>query len=149
MSKQGVATWYSFLVGEDGKIYEGSGWDRVGAHTLGYNRLGLAASFMGNFMTHTPLTAALDAVKALIQCGIRKGKISRSYALFGHRDVGSTKCPGTAVCHEIPHEWCSQTKTVVTLSVSSKSVPASTFVNFAIFTNKETVSYIRPACKIS
>ena len=85
---------YSFLVGEDGKIYEGRGWDRVGAHTLGYNRLGLAASFMGNFMKDTPSKAALDAVKALIQCGISKGKISHSYALFGHRDVGSTKCPG-------------------------------------------------------
>nr|BBI93168.1 peptidoglycan recognition protein [Bathymodiolus septemdierum] len=88
---------YSFLVGEDGKIYEGRGWDRVGAHTLGYNRLGLAASFMGNFMTYTPRKAALDAVKALIQCGISKGKISHSYALFGHRDVGSTKCPGRAL----------------------------------------------------
>ena len=48
-------------------------------------------------MTHTPRTAALDAVKALIQCGISKGKISHSYALFGHRDVGSTDCPGTAL----------------------------------------------------
>jgi hypothetical protein len=46
------------------------------------------------FMTYTPRKAALDAVKALIQCGISKGKISHSYALFGHRDVGSTKCPG-------------------------------------------------------
>jgi hypothetical protein len=54
----------------------------VGAHTLGYNRLGLAASFMGNFMTYTPRKAALDAVKALIQCGISKGKISYSYALL-------------------------------------------------------------------
>ncbi|CAC5407394.1 PGRP [Mytilus coruscus] len=92
---------YSFLVGEDGKIYEGRGWDQVGAHTLGYNSRGLAASFMGNFETHAPNSAALNAVKALIQCGISKGKVSQSYALFGHRDVSSSACPGTALYNVI------------------------------------------------
>ena len=95
---------YSFLVGGDGNIYEGRGWDRVGTHTEGYNSRGLAASFMGSFTTHTPRTAALDAVKALIQCGISKGKISYSYALFGHRDVGSTDCPGTAL-YDLIKTW--------------------------------------------
>ncbi|XP_063410076.1 peptidoglycan-recognition protein SC2-like [Mytilus trossulus] len=92
---------YSFLVGEDGKIYEGRGWNRIGAHTQGYNSRGLAASFMGSFMTHAPNSAALNAVKELIQCGISKGKVSHSYALFGHRDVGSTDCPGTALYNVI------------------------------------------------
>ncbi|XP_052082621.1 peptidoglycan-recognition protein SC2-like [Mytilus californianus] len=92
---------YSFLVGEDGKIYEGRGWDQEGAHTLGYNSRGLAASFMGNFSTHAPNSAALNAVKELIQCGISKGKISQSYALFGHRDVSSSACPGTALYNVI------------------------------------------------
>ena len=32
---------YSFGVGEDGRIYEGRGWDRVGAHTSGYNSNGI------------------------------------------------------------------------------------------------------------
>ncbi len=31
---------YSFLVGGDGKIYEGRGWNVVGAHTSGYNSVG-------------------------------------------------------------------------------------------------------------
>lgn len=32
---------YSFLVGEDGNVYEGRGFDRVGAHTLGHNTVAL------------------------------------------------------------------------------------------------------------
>lgn len=32
---------YSFMIGEDGNVYEGRGWDEVGAHTYGYNSVGL------------------------------------------------------------------------------------------------------------
>ena len=32
---------YSFLVGGDGKVYEGRGWNHVGAHTSGYNSEGI------------------------------------------------------------------------------------------------------------
>ena len=32
---------YSFGVGEDGLIYEGRGWNRTGAHTSGYNSVGI------------------------------------------------------------------------------------------------------------
>ena len=28
---------YNFVVGEDGNVYEGRGWNSVGAHTYGYN----------------------------------------------------------------------------------------------------------------
>lgn len=97
---------YSFLVGQDGNIYEGRGWHHVGAHTQGYNSRGFAASFMGNFMTHLPNAASLTAVKHLIACGIQKGFISHSYHLYGHRDVGTTECPGDRLYHEIqswPH----------------------------------------------
>ena len=31
---------YSFLTCGDGKIYEGRGWNTVGAHTRGYNDVG-------------------------------------------------------------------------------------------------------------
>lgn len=95
---------YSFLVGGDGRIYEGRGWNTVGAHTLNYNSISLAASFIGSFMSSTPTASALTAVKSLIQCGINNGKISTNYALFGHRDVGSTDCPGTAL-YNIIKTW--------------------------------------------
>ncbi len=40
----------SFIVGEDGNAYEGRGWNRVGAHTPGYNAIGLGFCIIGNFM---------------------------------------------------------------------------------------------------
>lgn len=35
---------YSFVVGEDGNVYEARGWDSIGAHTKGYNSVGLGES---------------------------------------------------------------------------------------------------------
>lgn len=40
----------SFLVGQDGGVYEGVGWHRQGSHTYGYNDIGLGIAFMGNFV---------------------------------------------------------------------------------------------------
>lgn len=39
----------SFLVGQDGGVYEGVGWRFQGSHTFGYNDIGLGVAFMGDF----------------------------------------------------------------------------------------------------
>ena len=39
---------YSFVVGEDGNVYEARGWDTIGAHTKGYNSVGLGNNFVFN-----------------------------------------------------------------------------------------------------
>ncbi|RWS18622.1 peptidoglycan recognition protein-like protein [Leptotrombidium deliense] len=85
---------YSFLIGGDGKVYEGRGWGVEGAHTLGYNRNGIGISFIGDFTNVTPSNNMLNAAKALIACGVKSGKIKSTYQLHGHRDAGSTACPG-------------------------------------------------------
>ncbi|KAK7109321.1 peptidoglycan-recognition protein SC2-like [Littorina saxatilis] len=87
---------YNFVVGEDGNAYEARGWDAIGAHTRGYNTNGIAISVIGDFSNKVPNEAALNTVKQLIQCGLANHKISHSYTLKGHRDVGTTACPGTA-----------------------------------------------------
>ena len=51
---------------------------------------------MGNFMTHVPNQAALDAVNLMIACAIKENKLTPNYKLYGHRDVGNTACPGDA-----------------------------------------------------
>ncbi|KAK3585457.1 hypothetical protein CHS0354_003304 [Potamilus streckersoni] len=97
---------YSFLVAGDGTIYEGRGWNRVGAHTEGYNQRGIAFSFIGSYSGSKPPTAALTAVKKMIQCGISLKKVASRYRLYGHRDVNPTSCPGNALYREIktwPH----------------------------------------------
>ncbi|XP_025096405.1 peptidoglycan-recognition protein SC2-like [Pomacea canaliculata] len=95
---------YNFVIGEDGNAYEARGWSEIGAHTLGYNNNGIAICVIGNFDNHVPNAAALATVKQLIQCGLANGKINPNYTLKGHRDVGSTDCPGTAL-YNLIHTW--------------------------------------------
>ncbi|KAJ8317122.1 hypothetical protein KUTeg_005026 [Tegillarca granosa] len=97
---------YSFLIGQDGNVYEGRGWNSQGAHTKNHNDHSFAASFMGNFMSHLPVQKALDAAQALIECGVAKGYIEGDYSLYGHRDVKATSCPGDSLYNHIrawPH----------------------------------------------
>lgn len=44
-----VGLFSSFLVGNDGNIYEGTGWLVIGAHTYGYNTNGTGIAFIGDF----------------------------------------------------------------------------------------------------
>ena len=54
---------YSFIVGEDGNVYEGRGWDMVGAHTKGYNSRGLG---MGNYLLTT--NKRIHSVDYMVTC---------------------------------------------------------------------------------
>ena len=87
---------YSFLVGGDGSVYEGRGWDIEGAFTLGYNRLAIGISFIGTFMSELPTPKQLQAGKQLIDLGVKLGKISPEYKLLAHRQLSSTESPGLA-----------------------------------------------------
>ena len=40
---------YNFVVGEDGNVYEGRGWNAVGAHTYGYNEESIGICIIGDF----------------------------------------------------------------------------------------------------
>lgn len=42
---------YSFIVGNDGRVYEGRGWNTEGAHTLRYNLCAHAIAYTGNVFT--------------------------------------------------------------------------------------------------
>jgi len=61
---------YSFLIGEDGRVYEGRGWDVVGAHTLNYNDIANGFCDMGDFTDRIPNELALNATKSIISCGV-------------------------------------------------------------------------------
>jgi peptidoglycan recognition protein LE len=58
---------YNFLVGCDGSVYEGRGWNRVGAHTYGYNQRAIGISFVGTFIRTLPPKISLKACKLLIE----------------------------------------------------------------------------------
>ncbi|CAD5114065.1 DgyrCDS3214 [Dimorphilus gyrociliatus] len=85
---------YNFLIGGDGRAYEGRGWSTVGAHTGCHNRRSIAFSAMGNFETSSPPQIILTAIQNLARCAVSRGILSSGYELFGHRDAMSTSCPG-------------------------------------------------------
>ncbi|XP_063287743.1 peptidoglycan recognition protein 1-like [Pelobates fuscus] len=95
---------YNFLVGEDGQVYEGRGWANVGVHAPPYNSISIRISFIGTFTNRAPSASALNAAQSLIRCGVSGGYISSSYIVKGHRNVGSTECPG-AKLYAIIKKW--------------------------------------------
>ncbi|CAD1474525.1 unnamed protein product [Heterotrigona itama] len=86
---------YNFIIGEDGNVYEGRGWNDVGAHAPGYNSQSIGICIIGDFSNFLPDEAALKAVNALINYGVSIGKISENYRVLGHRQAVNTLCPGT------------------------------------------------------
>ncbi|XP_060040413.1 peptidoglycan recognition protein 4 isoform X2 [Erinaceus europaeus] len=90
-------TSYNFLVGQDGNIYEGVGWDGQGSHTSGYNDISLGIAFLGTFSGTPPNTAAQEAAQNLIQCAVDKGYLVPDYLLVGQSDVANTLSPGQAL----------------------------------------------------
>ncbi|GFY44497.1 peptidoglycan recognition protein 1 [Trichonephila inaurata madagascariensis] len=87
---------YNFLIGGDGRVYMGRGWDRVGAHTYGFNRIAVAFSLMGDFSHKLPSELMLNATTNLIECAKNENHVVANYKLHGHRDAGCTECPGSA-----------------------------------------------------
>ncbi|XP_064537175.1 peptidoglycan-recognition protein LE [Drosophila montana] len=97
---------YNFLVGCDGNIYEGRGWETVGAHTLGYNKVALGISFIGCFMRELPTQDALNMCRNLLARGLEDGHIAPEYRLICHCQCNSTESPGRRLFEEIqtwPH----------------------------------------------
>ncbi|XP_021520245.1 peptidoglycan recognition protein 4 isoform X1 [Meriones unguiculatus] len=95
---------YNFLVGQDGGVYEGVGWNSQGACTDGYDDIALSIAFMGIFTGSPPNTAALEAAQDLIQCAVVKGYLTPNYLLMGHSDVSNTLSPGQAL-YNIIRTW--------------------------------------------
>jgi len=95
---------YSFLIGEDGRVYEGRGWQVVGAHTFHYNAVAYGFCIIGNYMKRAPKPVALQTTQDIIDCGVQLGHITKKYELFGHRDGRCTECPGD-VLYDIIKTW--------------------------------------------
>lgn len=85
---------YNFLIGEDGRIYEGRGWTTVGAHTFGWNRNSVCFAFMGDFNERAPNTKAIHALQYALKWGVENKMLSPTYTLYGHCDKRTTDSPG-------------------------------------------------------
>lgn len=93
---------YSFVAGSDGYIYEGRGWLRQGAHTLGHNSVGYGVSFIGDYAIGLPSQHSMGLVRdQLAACAVGGGRLVSDFVLQGHRQVVATSCPGDALYDEI------------------------------------------------
>jgi hypothetical protein len=120
---------YNFLVDRYGTIYEGRAGGVelpvIGAHAQGFNGLTTGISVLGSFMDQQAPQAAVDAVARLIawKLPVHGAPVSGAAAVVsgggslsrfpsgarvtlerisGHRDVGSTDCPGTRFYAQLP-----------------------------------------------
>ncbi len=99
---------YNFLVDRFGRIWEGryGGVTRpvIGAHTYGYNDMTTAMSAIGNFEETKPSAAILRAYARLFAWKLALHGVGipskpdldgqEFGAISGHRDAGTTACPG-------------------------------------------------------
>uniref|UniRef100_A0A0K8TH54 Peptidoglycan-recognition protein n=1 Tax=Lygus hesperus TaxID=30085 RepID=A0A0K8TH54_LYGHE len=92
---------YNFAVGGEGSVYEGRGWDVVGAHAVSYNVKSIGICMIGDFVENLPPAAQIQSLRELIEAGVQLGYISPDYKLIGHRQVSATECPGQALFNEI------------------------------------------------
>ena len=83
---------YTLVATQAGEIYSARPLAREGAHTRGHNRSVHAVCVAGNFDQHTPTDECLDALAWLFAHGRERGWWGD--VLRGHRDYGSTSCPG-------------------------------------------------------
>lgn len=86
---------YNFLVrGTTGELYEGRGWDVVGAHATDHNTVGYGVCVIGQGELSD---AAKTAVRWLYDQACSRS--ARTLRIYGHRDVATTgtDCPGTTI----------------------------------------------------
>lgn len=107
---------YNVLVDRFGRLWEGryGGLKRavVGAHALNFNGQTFGISAIGNFETVRPTKAMQDAIARTVAWKLdRAGRGTlgtatvnghRMHLVSGHRDVGSTACPGEFLFARLP-----------------------------------------------
>ncbi|XP_047524608.1 peptidoglycan recognition protein-like isoform X4 [Pieris napi] len=91
---------YNFLVGNDGRVYEGRGWNIEGAHTFGYNRCSIGIGFIGDYRgeieSHASVTKAqLNRTRMLLEEGVRLGHLRKDFLVIGANYLGPTASPGS------------------------------------------------------
>ncbi|XP_061170767.1 peptidoglycan-recognition protein SC2-like [Saccostrea echinata] len=95
---------YNFIIGEDGNVYEGRGWNTVGGHMPSWGIVSQGIAVMGNFQLVPPNAAAITALQNLLACLVHNNKLTPDYKIYAHRDVAHTNCPGNSF-YEVIKTW--------------------------------------------
>lgn len=88
---------YSAVAFPSGRVHEARGYGKSGAHTRGHNSRALAIMMPGDGRKIRMTVAQIRGSRFWIGKGIEGGHISVNPAITGHRDHGSTACPGDEI----------------------------------------------------
>ncbi|XP_014366543.2 peptidoglycan-recognition protein LF isoform X1 [Papilio machaon] len=100
---------YNFIIGNDGRVYEGRGWGIEGAHTLGYNRCSLGLGFIGDYREELPVHSRvtdlqIKRAKMILEEGVKLGYLAEDYVVLGAKDLHLTASPGSNLYNAI-RKW--------------------------------------------
>lgn len=95
---------FNFLVGGDGRGYEGRSFQNVGAHTGRFNPKSIGIAFIGDFSEKVPSEAQINAAKEIIAFGVKNHFITSAFKLYGQRQLIDNDSPGDAL-FEIIRKW--------------------------------------------
>jgi len=87
---------YHYLIGKDGRVYEGRPANLQGAHVLSENESNIGISVMGDFNRKLPSQRQLAALQGFLEDSRDRFKVGRS-RVYGHRDLNRSECPGNAL----------------------------------------------------
>lgn len=87
---------YHFVVDYAGRVWEGRKLAYEGAHVLNENHENLAVMLLGNYETQQPCIRQLTTLGELVKLLRDRFDISPE-AVFGHRDLGASVCPGRSL----------------------------------------------------
>jgi N-acetylmuramoyl-L-alanine amidase len=87
---------YHYIIGHEGRVYEGRPAQYQGAHVLSENEHNLGISVAGDFMRKLPSPRQLGALKAFLDEARTTYAVGRA-RVFGHRDLNKSLCPGDAL----------------------------------------------------
>ena len=75
---------YSYLVGEDGGVYEGRGADVRSATAHGWNDESFGIAFIGNFTERRPSAQAMQAMCLLLDWLVEQGAQAKMIAFISY-----------------------------------------------------------------
>ncbi|KAI5640317.1 N-acetylmuramoyl-L-alanine amidase domain-containing protein [Phthorimaea operculella] len=83
---------YNFLIGNDGRVYEGRSWHKEGAYLIGYNRCSVGIGFMGDYREeikgYTKVTESQQrTLHKILDEGIKLGYLHPDYKVIAAKDL--------------------------------------------------------------
>uniref|UniRef100_A0A9I3DK43 Peptidoglycan recognition protein family domain-containing protein n=1 Tax=Anopheles dirus TaxID=7168 RepID=A0A9I3DK43_9DIPT len=86
---------YNFLIGGDGNIYIGRGWQKAGAHMQGYNAYSEGIAFIGNYnYANKPTDKQMELLQQLLEYGVRERYISSTYEIYASEQLDEAVTTG-------------------------------------------------------